>query len=91
MAQVYCRLGDNIVADIISIPDGADIADRFTPKIVEALVPGDDTVKIGMFWDGEHFGGPPPPVPPPPPRPTFEDLIAALIRKNVIALSDTTS
>jgi hypothetical protein len=89
--KIYCRLADNIVAEIISIPNGADIADRFTPEIIETLVPGDESVQIGMIWDGEHFAEPPPPDMPPPPPPTLDDLIAALIRKNVIAPSDLTS
>ena len=70
MAQDYCRLVDNIVAEIISIPDDADIAERFTPEIIET---------------------PPAPEPPPPSAPTLDGLIAALLRRNVIALSDLTS
>ena len=91
MAQDYCRLVDNIVAEIISIPDDADIAVRFTPEIIETLVPRDESAQINMVWDGAHFSTPPAPEPPPPSAPTLDGLIAALLRRNVIALSDLTS
>ena len=55
MAQNYCRLVDNVVAEIISIPDDADIAERFTPEIIETLVPRDESAQINMVWDGAAF------------------------------------
>lgn len=89
--KIYCRLDGDVLAEIISIPDDADIADRFTPEIGEALVPGDESVEIGMIWDGEHFSTPTPPDPPATPPPTLDELIAALIKRNVIEPSDITS
>ena len=38
--KIYCRLDGDVLAEIISIPDDADIADRFTPEIVRGAGPG---------------------------------------------------
>lgn len=60
--QTYARLSNGIVAEILEIPDGAQIASMFHADIVTSCiaVSGDVAASIepGWLFDGEHFAAP---------------------------------
>ena len=62
--QFYARIAGGVVAEILTIPDGADLADYFHADIVAALVAASSSTSAGQTYSGGAFG--PVPIPPAP-------------------------
>lgn len=85
MAKIYARLDDdNIVAEIISIPDDANIEDRFPSQIVSRCIATDENTRPWMFWDGASF------TIPTPPSPTPDELLATKLGAGIELISTGT-
>lgn len=86
MSKFYARLDeDNIVAEIIIIPDDANIEDRFAPQIVSRCLQTTGDTKPWMFWNGSSF------VVPTPPQPTPDELLATKLGAGIAIVSSGTS
>lgn len=67
--QRFARIAGGVVAEIITLPDGIDIAAAFHPSIAGACRPAGAEVEAGWVLDGDDLV-----APPPPPAPTKADL-----------------
>ncbi len=76
MTVPYARIDGGTVVEIITIPDDADIADRYHPDIVVDLILCGPEVAPGWVYGGDTFA-PPPPAPPP----SAADLYVAAVDK----------
>jgi len=83
--KIYARLDDdNIVAEIISIPDDANLEDRFAPQIVARCILTDANTQPWMFWNGTSFTFPTPPAPTP------DELLAEKLGAGITIISTGT-
>lgn len=62
----YARIENDVVAEIIELPDGTKLADALHPDIVVNIRPAGDNVYPGFVLTSGLFV---PPAPPPPPEP----------------------
>lgn len=86
MSKLYGRLDEgNIVVEIISIPDDAEISDRYVPELVSRMMSITEDVQLGMMWDGAEF------VFPTPPEPTPDELLANRLGAGITITSTGTS
>ncbi len=84
----YARIQDNIVAEIVMVPEGMDIADMFHAGIVGSFVACPDGVGPNWQSDGDGFAAPaaPPPLPQPVPATiTPRQLLIGLMRAGIIS------
>ena len=80
---LYARSVSGIVAEIFTPPDGAVIADCFTPDLVAQFVavPSGQAVVAGWTFDGTNFAAP---IAPPPPT-AQQQAVAQLSQPVTIA------
>lgn len=55
------RIANRVVVEIAAIPEGLSLAEMFHPDA--GFVPCDNTVTLGMSYDGARFGAAPAPAP----------------------------
>jgi len=61
--QLYANVStDNIVCQIVTVPDGFTIEDMFVPELLQYMIPCDNTVQVGYIYnpDTQTFTAPPP-------------------------------
>lgn len=79
----YARIADEVVAEIINLPEGVDLAKAFHPSIVSACKEVGDDVQVGWTYDGDTFA--PPPAPPTPDL----DIVKAAAIRTMIGYADS--
>ena len=69
MTQIFARIANGLVAEIIPLPDGVDPASVFSPELLATLETATPDVTVGQTYAGGAFGPPPAPVAAVPPVP----------------------
>ena len=62
--SIYANVStDNIVCQIITVPDGFTIEEMFVPELLQFMIPCDISVQVGYIYDPQNgtFAAPPPP------------------------------
>ena len=62
--QLYANVGtDNVVAQIVTVPEGFTIQDMFVPELIPFMIPCDSSVQATWIYhpDTQTFTAPPPP------------------------------
>ena len=75
----FARIADDTVVEIIEIPDGEALADRFHADLVAACLPAGAEVQPGWTWNGSAFAAPAPP----PPLPAIRRIAPLAFRRRL--------
>lgn len=55
MSNLFARLDDDVVVEVIEIGDGLTIDDMFHPQIASLFVPVPEGTTVGWVRNGEEF------------------------------------
>ncbi|RAX42389.1 DUF4376 domain-containing protein [Rhizobium tropici] len=70
MTQTFARVADGLVIEVVTLPDGVDIAESYHVDLAETFFSCDATVQQGYAYDGKKFTSPV------APEITMADLVA---------------
>lgn len=83
--QKYARIQGGIVAELIELADGADIAQFFTPAIASTMAKCGPQVQPGWTYDGVAFAEPAPLAPTTPNSVSMRQARLALLQVGKLA------